>query len=178
MVDFKAIWIVFSGPMKKTFEQVEQMKLVGLSVRTNNAAEMSPEGGKITATLQMYAGDQISDRIKSRVKPGVTYAVYTDYESDHHGDYTYFVGELVESFDLQDPSLQTLIIPASQYVKFEVGPGKMPDACIGAWQEIWHMSADDFGGERAFTADFEVYDERAADFNQAVFDIYISLKDD
>jgi hypothetical protein len=49
-----------------------------------------------------YWSKQYADKIKQRSNPGVTYAVYTDFESDEHGEYTYFIGELVNSVDGQD----------------------------------------------------------------------------
>lgn len=36
---------------------------------------------------------------------------------------------------------------------------------------------EQLGGQRAYKADFEVYDQRAADPNSAVLDIYIGLSD-
>jgi predicted transcriptional regulator YdeE len=38
------------------------------------------------------------------------------------------------------------------------------------------MTAADFGGKRQYLADFEVYDQRAANPNSAVVDIYIGIK--
>lgn len=38
------------------------------------------------------------------------------------------------------------------------------------------MSSDDFGGDRAYVADFEVYDQRAIDPTNASLDIYIGIK--
>ena len=66
-------------------------------------------------------------------------------------------------------------IPAQTYVKFTSPPGQMPAAVIGMWQKIWKMSAAELGGKRAFVADFEVYDERSMDPNNATVDIYIGI---
>lgn len=52
----------------------------------------------------------------------------------------------------------------------------MPDVIVNSWKEIWKMSSDDLGGERAYRSDFEIYDERAQDHNNIVVDIYIGLK--
>lgn len=38
------------------------------------------------------------------------------------------------------------------------------------------MSANDLGGERVYIADFEIYDQRAADPSNAIADIYIGIK--
>jgi predicted transcriptional regulator YdeE len=47
---------------------------------------------------------------------------------------------------------------------------------MNAWQQIWKMSSDDFGGDRAYIADFEVYDQRARDPSNTSLDIYIGIK--
>ncbi|MBL3200069.1 AraC family transcriptional regulator, partial [Klebsiella pneumoniae] len=41
-----------------------------------------------------------------------------------------------------------------------------------AWEYIWQWSKEN---KRAFTTDFELYDERALDPNHAQLDIYIAL---
>ena len=52
----------------------------------------------------------------------------------------------------------------------------MPDVVINAWQKIWKMTSEDFGGNRAYISDFEVYDQRASDSANASLDIYIGIK--
>jgi len=51
----------------------------------------------------------------------------------------------------------------------------MPDVCMNAWKEIWNMSSETLGGQRAYRADFEIYNERAQDHHQVEFDIYIGI---
>jgi predicted transcriptional regulator YdeE len=92
-----------------------------------------------------------------------------------HGDYTYFSGEEVSSFDHIPDNRQKLVIPA-KYQRFMTQSGKMPDVVIDAWQQIWKMSSDDRGGKRAYIADFELYDQRANDPSSASLDIYIGMK--
>lgn len=136
---------------------------------------MNPATAKIGATLQHYFLNNLAAKIKDRKNPGTTYCVYTDYESDFNGDYTYFVGEAVSSLDEVDPKLETKLIPTQQYIKFTLGPGPMPAVCIDLWQKIWTMTDADLGGTRAYSADFEVYDERSQDPHNAVLDIYIGV---
>jgi predicted transcriptional regulator YdeE len=163
--------------MKKQKTQRPEITLVGLTERTNNKSEMNPETSKIGALASLYWSNQAASGIQHRSKPGITYAVYTDFESDEHGDYTYFIGEAVESLQDQDlEGLKTITIPASNYTKFTTEPGKMPEVVISAWQEIWAMSENDFGGKRKYKADFEIYDERTLDPNNTVIDIYIGIE--
>lgn len=162
--------------MNKELTSKSEIKLVGLSARTNNKNEMNPASSKIGELATRFWSQNIASKIANRKNPGVTLAVYTDYESDEHGDYTYFIGEEVGSFDNIASSMQTLIIPAANYQKFTTSNGSMPQVVIQAWQQIWKMSADDFGGKRTYRADFEVYDERAQDPTHTSLDIYIGIK--
>ena len=52
----------------------------------------------------------------------------------------------------------------------------MPDVIVNAWKEIWEMSPKQLGGHRSYKADFEIYDERAADHQNIVLDLYIGIQ--
>jgi predicted transcriptional regulator YdeE len=164
--------------MKKELTNKSEIKLIGLTARTNNQSEMNPQTSKIGELVSHFWGKNIANQISNRKNPGVTLSVYTEYDSNEHGNYTYFIGEEVGSFDNVPPNLQKLIIPAAKYQKFSTPSGEMPEVVINAWQQISKMSADDFGGERAYIADFEVYDQRACDPTNASLDIYIGIDND
>ena len=72
--------------------------------------------------------------------------------------------------------LETLVIPAQSYAKFTNGPGPMPEVVRQPWLAIWDLSSEELGGTRSYLTDFEIYDERAADHEKIVLDIYIGLK--
>lgn len=163
--------------MQKVQTKLDEIRLVGLTARTNNKNEMNSKISKIGELADSYWHNQIANQIKHRINPGVTYSVYTEFESDEHGDFTYFIGEAVSLIENQDLfPLKTLIIAPSQYQKFTTKPGKMPDVVISAWQEIWSMKKSDFAGKRKYIADFEIYDQKAADMDNAVIDIYIGIE--
>lgn len=162
--------------MKNEVDKKSEIKLVGLTARTNNKNEMNPQTSKIGELAGRFWGQQLANTIAHRKNPGVTYSVYTQYDSNEHGEYTYFIGEEVSSFDNIPSELQQLTIPAAKYQKFTTQSGKMPEVVINAWQQIWQMSASDLGGERAYVADFEVYDQRAIDPANTSLDIYIGIK--
>jgi predicted transcriptional regulator YdeE len=163
--------------MQKAITILPEIKLVGITTRTNNAHifESDPASNKIATTVQKYFHNALAEMIHDRKSPATTFCVYTNYESDVNGEYTYFIGEVVNSFDKVDKGFETLIIPAQRYAKFTNQPGPMPAACIEMWQKIWQMSSSDLGGERSYIADFEVYDERSIDHNNVTLDIYIGL---
>jgi len=154
----------------------QEILLVGLSVRTNNKQEVNKLDGKIFPLIRKYFHEAPVGKIPHRKTPGTTYCAYTDYESDEHGDYTYFIGEEVTSFDGNIPEgFQTLRIPAQTYAKFTTNSDPMPDVLLKAWKTIWSSSPSDLGGKRTYTTDFELYDERAADHQNIVLDLYIAI---
>jgi predicted transcriptional regulator YdeE len=161
--------------MRKITVMLPEIKLIGISARTNNTDEISIENGKILPCLQRYFGEQLAEKIPARKKPGSTLCVYTAYESDHTGAYTYFVGEEVSSHENIPEGLEKLVIPPQRYVKFTNGPGAMPQVVREPWFKIWQMDEAELGGTRRYVADFEVYDERAANPEQVVLDICVGI---
>ena len=161
--------------MQKTIAQLPEIKIIGISCRTNNTSEMNAATAKIGAAMHKYFSENLPQQIENKKNPGVTYSAYTEYESDFTGDYTYVIGTEVTSFDKVPEGCVTLTIPAMSYAKFTNGPGVMPNVCIDMWQKIWTMTEVDFGGQRSYVTDFEVYDERAADPQNTTLDIYVGI---
>lgn len=162
--------------MKQEIVRQSEIKLVGISARTSNAAEFNPATAKIAATIQKYISEATYDKLPNRKTPGKTYCVYTEYESDYTGEYTYFIGEEVEFSTDVPKGLDTITVPAQLYAKFTTESGAMPNICVNAWVDIWKMSSKELSGDREYLADFEVYDERALDPANTVLDIYIGIK--
>jgi predicted transcriptional regulator YdeE len=162
--------------MQKTVTELPEIKLLGILCRTNNTAEMNISSAKIAPTIQKYFRQAVGEEIPNRKNPGTTYCVYTDYESDFTGDYTYFIGEEVKFVGDSMEGFSSIIIPAQNYAKFTSKPGIMPEVCIDMWQNIWKMESEELKGKRAYLADFEVYDKRALDPSKTVLDIYLGVK--
>ena len=162
--------------MQKTVTELPEIKLLGILCRTNNTAEMNISSAKIAPTIQKYFRQAVGEEIPNRKNPGTTYCVYTDYESDFTGDYTYFIGEEVKFVGDSMEGFSSIIIPAQNYAKFTSKPGIMPEVCIDMWQNIWKMKSGELGGKRAYLADFEVYDKRALDPSKTVLDIFVGVK--
>ncbi len=157
------------------------MKLVGLTVRTNNAVEAGEKiyttGGKILPLIRRYYQDGVAEKIANRKTPGTIYCAYTEYESDYTGDYTYFIGEEVTSFDIVPEEFFTLVVPAQEYVKFTNGPAAMPQVCSDVWEKIWKSTDPELGGKRSYKVDFEVYDQRATDHQNIVLDVFVGIEE-
>ncbi len=163
--------------MDKITTEGREVKLVGVTVRTNNKNLFDSDQSKnnVAAIVMKYFHEGLAEKISNRTKAGTTYCAYTEYETGHHtGDYTYFIGEEVDSLDNIPEGFVSLIIPAQKYMKFTNGPASMPKVCIDIWKEIWKDQV--LEADRSYIVDFEIYDERALDYNNVVLDIYIGVK--
>ncbi|MFI4937059.1 MAG: GyrI-like domain-containing protein [Candidatus Berkiellales bacterium] len=162
--------------MEQSKITLPQIKLIGIQVRTNNKIEIDPMTGKIFPIVKRFFQEKLFNNIPNRTKPGTTFCCYTDYESDHTGDYTYFIGEEVSALPEISESFKQLIIPTQTYSKFTTDPEPMPDVVRNAWFAIWEMIPSDLGGKRRYVTDFEIYDERASDHQNIVMDLYIGIE--
>lgn len=162
--------------MERKHEKLPLKKLIGIQVRTNNNNEADSLNGKIFPIVKRFYHDKLFERIPNRIKAGTVFCAYTDYESDHNGNYTYFIGEEVDVSTEAPEGFTAIFIPAQSYIKFTTGPAPMPDVIRNAWSKIWTMTEDDLGGKRNYVADFEVYDERSSDHQNIVMDIYIGIE--
>lgn len=148
-------------------EQIESFNLMGITVRTNNTSGAAAKD--IPALWQRFFAEQISDKIPHKINEAL-YCVYTDYESDHTGDYTTLLGCRVSSLTEIPEGMQGLKIATGNYTCFEA-KGKMEDGFVfQKWTEIWQAKL-----ERAYTADFEVY-EFNGNIEALVVPIFIALR--
>jgi predicted transcriptional regulator YdeE len=162
--------------MDKTQVSVSNTLLMGIQVRTHYQSELNPLTSKIGPCIQRYWQEGIANQLVNRVNPGRLFAVYTDYESDQTGGYTYFLGEEVSSIDNIPEGLSTITLPYGTYTRFTTQPAPLPHVIIDAWYNIWQMTSEDIGGMRTFHSDFEIYDDRAANPMAAIVDIYVGIE--
>ena len=155
-------------------KQVEEFYVVGIAERTSNQREMSGQG-VIASQWDRLFKEGILGQIPSRADENI-YAVYTDYASDHTGEYTFLLGRRVKDVSQVPEGMIAKRIPAGDYTLITSETAPVVQAVVGAWQKIWKSSPAELGGERAFRTDFELYDERARDPENSQVDIYLSVK--
>jgi len=148
--------------------------VIGISARTSNAKEMTAQGviGPMWGRLMQ---EGLIAKIPNKADQSVI-AVYTDYASDHNGDYTYVLGARVTSNAEVPAGMVAKKIPGGRFAVFttETGPG--PKVVPELWMRINSLPKTAVGGDRTYGADFEVYDERARDPQNLQADVYIGIK--
>jgi predicted transcriptional regulator YdeE len=154
----------------------ESFQVVGISASTNNAKEAGPDA--IIGTLwQQFLSQGLLNKIPDRVDQSIT-AVYTDYVSDANGQYTFVLGARIRP--IPDPVLpEGMVIktvPAGRYAVFTSERGPVAKVVVETWKQIWAYFQNPANGQRAYRADFEVYDQRSADPNNTQVDIYVGVR--
>ena len=157
----------------KIVEQTE-FTVIGISIRTNNAKEMSGNG-VIAPQWDRFMKEGLLNRIPNKSDSNIL-AVYTDYESDANGAYTFMIGAQVSSADDVPPGMVAKKVPAGRYALFTSEKGFVGKVVPQTWSQIWAVAKSAPEGNRAYQADFEVYDRRAADPQNAQVDIYVGIK--
>jgi predicted transcriptional regulator YdeE len=154
--------------------QQEPFFVVGLATRTNNANQT---GGKnvIRDIWHTFLSQNLAAKIPNKIGVDL-YAVYTDYESDHTGDFTYLLGMPVSSVENLPAGLTIKDIPGGVYSVVTSNKGPVMQVVPEVWRRIWSMPPAELGGTRAFHTDYEIYDQRASDPERTQIDVYIGLR--
>lgn len=148
--------------------KIEHFKIIGISVRTTN--ENNQAAKDITALWGKFMGENVSEAIPNKIDNTV-YSIYTDYESDHTKPYTTILGCKVENLNNIPDGMIGKSFNGGNYVKLSAKGDLMKGLVFNKWLEIWEM---DLG--RVFTADFEIYGEKAQNPANAEIDILIAVK--
>lgn len=152
----------------------DSFTVIGLTARTTNAKEASGNGaiGELWARLRK---EGLLARIKHRADNHII-ALYSDYESDKDGAYTYTLGSKVTSAKDIPPGMVARRTESGDYAIFTAQGGPAAQLVLGLWQRIWALEKSPSELKRAYRTDYEIYlDPDASNADQRV-DIYIGLK--
>jgi len=99
------------------------------------------------------------------------YCMYTEYEKDHTKPYTTLLGCKVENLENIPAGMIGKTVEGGNYIKQTVKGNLMQGVIATAWIKIWNANFS-----RLYTADFEVYGEKAQNPENAEVDIFIAVK--
>jgi predicted transcriptional regulator YdeE len=172
-----AVYAAFAGVnVTPQIVYQEAFQVVGIEASTNNAKEAGPDAiiGKL---WQQFLSQNLLNKIPDRVDQSF-FAVYTDYATDANGQYTLVLGAKVKPVPnpVVPEGMVVKTVPAGRYAVFTSDRGPLTKVAVETWKEIWAYYQSPANGQRAYRADFEIYDQRAGDPNNAHVDIYIGVK--
>ena len=156
-----------------TLKHLETRTVIGISGRTRNDKEMKGEG-IIPAFWGRFYQEEVLSKIPGKIPGGPVMAIYTEYESDETGEYTFILGAPVEPGTTAPAGLVIHEIPAGDYQVSESAKGPLGQVVARAWGEIW--ADQELKARRRYAADYEIYDERAANPEDGLAEIYIGVK--
>ena len=154
--------------------QQEGFTVVGISVRTSNAGQMTPER-PIGKQWDRLFKDGVLAAIPNKADANIV-ALYTDYASDKDGAYTYVLGARVTSVENLPAGMVAKNVPAGRYAVFTSERGQVQKVVVEMWQKVWATPKSVLGGDRAYSADYEVYDQRARNPADSIVDLYIAVR--
>ena len=133
---------------------VDRFTVIGLEARTSNSEEGAGDGpiSKLWRRLQSdNFPAQIPNRLDSRI-----IAVYSDYESDKDGPYTYLLGAKVSSAKEVPAGMVSRTVVPGMYAMFTAEGGPPPEMVVNLWKRIWSLEKPD-QLHRAYKTDYEVH---------------------
>jgi predicted transcriptional regulator YdeE len=148
--------------------------VVGISARTTNAREMSGRG-IIGEQWARFVKDGLLGKIPKRVDSNIV-AIYTDYENDHSGAYTYILGAKVSAAETVPSGMVVKKVPPGKYAVFTTERGPVEKVVPAAWQRINSLPKSAPAGNRTYQADYELYGPGAADPRDAQVEIYVGIR--
>ena len=153
--------------MKMINLQVKTFSLIGISVRTTN--ENGQSGIDIPVLWNKFISEGIVNQIPNKIDNTI-YCLYTAYESDHTKPYTAVLGCKVSNMEKMPKEMTGLTINEGLYIKYSAKGNIMQGLVFDVWKKIWNSDIP-----RSFTADFEVYGEKAQNPENAEIDIFVAI---
>jgi predicted transcriptional regulator YdeE len=151
-----------------------EFSVIGIQARTSNAKEVT--GGAIPKQWAKFFTEGIADKIPNKVDSTI-YAVYTNYASDRDGEYDFIIGMKVSRVSEVPPGMVAKKVPSGRFAIVTSAQGAVAEVVPKAWQQVWSLEDNkQLGGERAYKADFELYDQRSQNSQDSQIDIYVGVK--
>jgi predicted transcriptional regulator YdeE len=149
-------------------QKINGFSVIGIAVRTTN--ENGQSGKDIPALWQKFMVQGMLEKIPCKIDDTL-YCIYTAYESDYTKPYTTILGCKVANADTIPDGMMAKTFAGGEYNRYTAKGNLMQGIVFDEWVKIWDRDI-----ARAYTADFEVYGEKALDPANAEVDIFIAIK--
>jgi predicted transcriptional regulator YdeE len=174
LLSLATVFVLGAAVEPKIVEQ-PQFSVIGIQARTSNAKEMAG-GGTIPSQWERFFKEGIADKIPNKVDSTI-YAIYTNYASDHNGEYDFIIGMKVSSVSDVPPGMVAQQVPSGRFAVIASAKGPVAQVVPQAWHRVYRLDDNkQLGGARAYNADFELYDQRSQNPEDSQVDLYVGLK--
>jgi predicted transcriptional regulator YdeE len=149
-------------------QKIQKFSVIGISIRTTN--ENGQSGNDIPALWNKFMSEGIIEKIPNKIDSSI-YCVYTEYEKDHTKPYTTILGCRVENLDTIPDGMAGKAFEEANYSKHVAKGNILHGIVFSEWTKIWNSDM-----QRTFTADFEIYGEKAQNPENTEVDIFVAIK--
>lgn len=151
-----------------TTQKINSFAIIGVAVKTSNQNGQS--GIDIPVLWNKFMEEAMLEKIPNKID-NTLYCMYTDYEKDHTQPYTTILGCQVKNLDSIPDGMTGKLLKSGNYIKHTAKGNLLQGIVFDEWIKIWNLTI-----ERSYTADFEVYGEKAQNPENAEVDIFIAVK--
>ncbi|MEO6314926.1 MAG: GyrI-like domain-containing protein [Chitinophagaceae bacterium] len=146
---------------------MESFRITGIAIRTTN--ENGASAIAIPKLWNQFMTENTMQQIAGKISNDI-YCVYTEYEKDFTKPYTTLLGCRVEDTAPGQDGFKSILIPAGNYALFTAKGNLNEGIVFNEWTAIWNSSL-----QRAYTADFEIYGEKAQNPANAAVEIFVAI---
>ncbi len=147
--------------------RIAPFKIIGIRVRTTN--ENGQAAQDIPQLWNQFMTTDVMNRIPNKTDSEVL-SIYTNYETDHTKPYDTILGCRVSTLEEIPEGLEGHTFEGGHYLEFAATGNLEEGAVYQAWVDIWGKELN-----RVYTADFEVYGEKALDRSNGEVPIYVAI---
>lgn len=145
----------------------EAFKIIGIKVRTTN--ENGQAANDIGMLWQKFISENTASKIPNKIDHSI-FSIYTNYQKDHTEPYDVILGCRVSSLDEIPKEMIGQTFEKGNYAQFTAKGDLSKGVVYQAWTEIWNKNLN-----RTYSADFEIYGEKAQNPEDAEVDIFIAV---
>lgn len=147
---------------------IKPFAVIGIFIKTTN---LNGQSGKDIGELWgKFISEGIANKIPNKIDSDIL-SIYTNYESDHNEGYDTILGCRVSSLETIPEGMIGQSFDGGKAAEITCKGDLTQGVVYGAWSEIWEKNLP-----RTYSADFEVYGEKAQNPTDAEVDIYVALK--
>ncbi len=136
--------------MEPVRQHLDAFSVAGLTTRTTNSAEASPQTARIAPLWGRFFAEDVMGKTAHRSADPRNFGVYSAYESDASGAFDVTAGVVVTQG-------ATVEVEAGDYLVFPA-EGAVPLSVVAAWQRVWQYFHEHPEVQRRYRTDFEAYD--------------------